>query len=618
MTDGAYFYVAFEVKQRTTVQATQHTNDVGAGVDDVVSFFVWPDGTDGFKYHFLSNAIGTHYQRSSENNTYAPTWQSAGHVTRDGFSVSMKIPLSAIRGGGAQPWRVQFSRDVISTHDLYVWSYDAAQQDDEDVLYAGYLRGLQARGGGVRAKPRVGIYGLASIASANAGGSTSRAGVDLSVPLTKSASFIATFHPDFSNVESDQQTIAPTAYRRFYNEVRPFFAQGASFYNNFSCVGCPGIQELYTPAIPTPREGYAVEGKQGPLDFAAFDAVGAGRIDAAQSVGVHSKDLKNSFQIQRVAVDLPGIKDDTVLYGATHNSLRGLLEYVNYGEENGTLVTDRSRGKRLDVGVGAYSKDAFAGASIRKIGAQYSPYDGFVEHSDIAGYQANVSKTWYFNSSGRIPRVIFEAFLDRYHDSTGSLNQTDNQIAAGWDFQQIFHSAKVWHARVQAGSSYLRLSDGTFTPVSQNGIELSYAYRTATPIALSYYTGRFGAGYLDSWTRSAGFRIGNRGTLFAEANDTIHRLDDRRRYVQWLERLTYSYQNGSDSSFAVGVRRIIGTSPLLLGPPVFSTGWNLSAAFHQRLPHDELYLVYGDASSFSTAPAAIVKFIHYIGAEKGT
>jgi hypothetical protein len=36
------------------------------------------------------------------------------------------------------------------------------------------------------------------------------------------------------------------------------------------------------------------------------------------------------------------------------------------------------------------------------------------------------------------------------------------------------------------------------------------------------------------------------------------------------------------------------------------------------LPHDELYLAYGDASQLSTLPQLVVKLIHYFGAEKGT
>ncbi len=44
----------------------------------------------------------------------------------------------------------------------------------------------------------------------------------------------------------------------------------------------------------------------------------------------------------------------------------------------------------------------------------------------------------------------------------------------------------------------------------------------------------------------------------------------------------------------------------------------MSFAFSQRRKHDELYFVYGDASAFITRPSATIKYIRYIGADKGT
>ena len=105
------------------------------------------------------------------------------------------------------------------------------------------------------------------------------------------------------------------------------------------------------------------------------------------------------------------------------------------------------------------------------------------------------------------------------------------------------------------------------------------------------------------------------------------------RNMVWLERVSYAFQNGKSSSIALGVRRIVGAQPLLEFPagalpasfhacdPAFNpcvNQWNVSGAYYQRLAHDELYLVYGDASQLTTQPQLILKIIHYFGAEKGT
>jgi len=621
MTDGTFLYVGFDARQMRSIQATQHTNDVGFGTDDQVAVYLWPDAGDGFSYAFYSNPIGTRYQFSTENTAYAPTWWSAGRIQSDGYTVTMKIPLAVIRGGTAKPWRVQFARQNPHTLDDFVWAFGSAEQQgaEQDVRYSGYLSGMPVRQAATRPRPRVEVYGLGDLAARTIGGPTSRAGVDLSIPITPTASFIATIHPDYSNVELDQQTIAPTAYRRLYSEVRPFFTQGANFYNGVVSTAGPAIQELYTPSIPTPRDGYALEGTQGQLNFATFDAVGNGRTDSAQALTVHTADLKYNFTMNRIAVNMPGFKDDTAVYGLSHDSNKGLLEYVNYGEENGTLVTDPTQATRFDIGLGAYDKSTLFGVALRRAGTQYDPFDGYVQHPGIAGWSADASKTWYLNSKARIPRVVFAGSIDAYRDTVSGIpNQADTQLALGWDMQNILGTKKLWHAYISTGSSYLRLPNGVFAPINQNGAWLAYNYRTETPSYLYYYTGRFGVGRLDSWTRITNWKIGGRALLTLEADDTIHRLDSGARNVQWLERASIAYQSGPNASLAIGVRRIIGTAPELYGPSPFQSAWNVSLAYHQRLPHDELYFVYGDASAFSTVPQLILKVIHYFGAEKGT
>jgi hypothetical protein len=164
------------------------------------------------------------------------------------------------------------------------------------------------------------------------------------------------------------------------------------------------------------------------------------------------------------------------------------------------------------------------------------------------------------------------------------------------------------------------LNDGTFTPVTQNGIDLSYHYHTPTVTQLSWYTGRFGPGTLDSWIRSTTLKAGSRGYISLEADDNIQWLDAGPVYHLWLEKATYTYENGSNSSIGIGVRRIIGTNPVLTNVPdnPYLNGWNLSLAYHIRFAKNELYLVYGDANAFQTAPRFVIKLIEYAGADKGT
>src|SRR5579885_1722810 len=288
-SDGAFIYVRFDAAQREPVTASAHSDDVGQGNDDAVWVDLWPNGSSGYYYQFEVTPNGTHYESSSENANYQPAWESHGAIHDGGYTATMKIPLKVIRGAHGGDWKAQFVRYIHATGEQQVWSFDPQQTQSDELARAGSLRFKDAAP--ARPAPRLALYGLATAASASAGGPTSRTGADVSIPSTPTASFYATFHPDFSNVELDQQTIAPSVTQRAFSEVRPFFTQGASLYNQVFYYATPSlIQPLYTPAIPTPRDGYAIEGKQGVISAAAFDALGNGRADMATALDYTSPD----------------------------------------------------------------------------------------------------------------------------------------------------------------------------------------------------------------------------------------------------------------------------------------------------------------------------------------
>jgi hypothetical protein len=611
MTDGAYLYVGVRAQQTTPVRALQHTNDVGVDTDDEVQIDLWPNGTAGFRYIFITTALGTHYQFSSENNSYDPTWWSAGKIVPGGFAVTMKIPLGIMHGSGSGTWRVQFARLIMATNDDLVWSYGPAQQNHNDVNYAGTAEGLP-QVAALRPAPRAGVYALGAIAAHSAGGNTSRAGVDLSVPVGFGTSFVGTFHPDYSNVEIDQQTIAPTAFPRFLNDVRPFFTQGANFYNTTpNCPDCPGTQ-LYTPNIPTPRNGYAIEGQHGLFSYGAFDAVGASRIDTAQAINYTSPNQQNLATIQRGSTSMPGLQDNSLNLSYTHDNLKNFSTWVRYATDSGTNVLAGDRAQRYETGVNFYTPTSSIAVGLRKVGQYYNPVDGLIFQPDIAGYYVNLSKQLKYASDAPIKEVDVFVDLNRFHGHTDGLSQASNFLQVGLTTRKLFH------VQLTTGSLYTRLGNGVFTPATQQGIALTHDYGSATPTTFSFNTGRFGPGRLNSWTRSTTLRAGERGSFTVEADNTDQHTDSGERFVQWLERASFAYQISSDSSLALGVRRIIGVPPELDVPQPFASGWNLSAAFHRKVPGGEVYVVYGDASTFSTVPQFIVKFIKYVGADKGT
>jgi hypothetical protein len=143
---------------------------------------------------------------------------------------------------------------------------------------------------------------------------------------------------------------------------------------------------------------------------------------------------------------------------------------------------------------------------------------------------------------------------------------------------------------------------------------------SSTPTSISYSTGRYGAGRLDTWFRSSTMRVGERGSLTLTVNNTAQWLNGLAPdNVQWFDSLAYSYQIDRDSSFGVGLRRVIGTPPQPNGGgDCIGTCSNVTLAFHKRFKHEELYAAYGDPNTLITVPQAILKIIFYLGSQKGT
>jgi hypothetical protein len=632
-TDGRAFYLRFDATQREPIAAAQHTNDVGQGNDDAVWVDLWPNGVSGYFYQFYATPNGTHYEYSSENTAYSPNWESQGGAHGDGYTVTMKIPLDVLRNAHGGTWKAQFVRYIRATGEQQVWSYDRIQMQPDsygnaDYAHAGSISVPPLTIGMSRPKPRAAVYALGEAASRTIGGSTSRVGADLSVPITPTASFYSTFHPDYSNVELDQQSISPTVYQRYYSEVRPFFTQAASFYNQFNCDACQNIQTLYTPAIPTPAEGYAVEGKQGPLGFASFDAIGDNRNDLASAIDYTSANTSWNSSIERVSVNMPGFTDTATEAGVAYSDLKHLSAYFNYGNDSGTNVLEPDEAQYYDFGGGwANQTFGFFGAT-RKVGEYYDPADGFISHPGIAGYALYSAKIWDFDANDKLAAVGVSGFVDRYQGPSQGIAQSDNQLLVD------VLTKSALDLQLFTGSNYWRFGN-LLTPISQNGGfqftydsglqtnnpgNFPYHGPSSTPTTISYNGGRYGNGRLDTWFRTTTIRVGNHGALTLALDDTAQWLPaPGPNNVQWFESVSYAYQIGRNSSFAIGLRRVIGDPPIPNGGgDCIGACSNVSVAYHLRLRSSEVYLAYGDPNTLTTVPQAIFKLIFYAGATKGT
>lgn len=557
----------------------------------------------------------------------------------------MAIPFAVIHGAHAGEWRMQFVRYVRSSGELNVWSYDGAQTNPDDVSRAGHVT-IPDVARQPLPKPRFAPYALGEAASKPAGGSTSRIGADFSIPIAQTASIFGTWHPDYSNVEIDQQTISPTVYQRIFTEVRPFFTQAAPFYNNFNCDVCSGFRTtLYTPNIPTPTQGYAFEGRNGQFGLAAFDAIGDGRTDAATALNYTSDDTHWNAAFQHVVADIPGVVDVSNEAGLSWFNGKYLSAYANYATDSGTNVLASNQGNWFDAGGGWINQRFAFFGSVRDVGTYFNPVDGFDSHPGIAGYALYSARVWTFSKPDFLSSIGVSGFLDRYQGPSYGQAQSDNQVLID------ILTKNTIDLQLFSGSDYWRFNEdqltqsnpppqtvvgpnNLLTPISQNaGFSLTYHSgmqnnlnnfpthgSSATPTSIQYFTGSYGlGGRLDTWFRNSTIRVGNRGSLTLYVDNTAQWFTHGTDNIQWFDGISYAFQVDANSSFALGVRRVVGF------PPIPNGGGNcegecsnVSVAYHLRLRNAEFYLAYGDPNTLVTVPQAIFKVIFYAGGQKGT
>jgi hypothetical protein len=666
--DDTALYVAFKAEQAgIPITATQTTNDVGFGQDDFVGFGVDTSGAGSQAYLYETTPKGVRYQQANENVRYRPRWAAAARVVGGTWTAVLIVPLSVLRvpHAGKQNWRLEFIRGIAAKGEHLSWVWDPIMADQTGAnwpafadtrFWAGASGITLASAGKARSGARADVYGLASVGNdrdlfQQANGEflpmkVRPYGIDVSYPVTPTISFVGTLNPDFSNVEVDQQTIAPQEFRRQLIEYRPFFAQGAAFINATSGSRSPtgnystaSNYIFYSPDIGPFDWGTKVEGSFGDqsigaLAFRGYDET-TGNTFSDQAYGYEHSTQGGTFIYWSDGVlahhSLAG--DDTTLEaGVEGRDLKdGWVWFFDHAFENGSWVPQGSA-DYTQAFVDRHKPNYEFNLGYLDVSPNYDPIDGFTANSDIRGPQ------FYANFVGTAPGVkswdlFFEA--DRFLDDSGAVHQADTQLFLTATFKNAFSLDGVGPAVGQLRSygipagpgcsgpivgtstftGYPCYLDGTTQPYNLFSLPIGYRDGTPTPVDVNYAFGSFGPDFVHLFTTTTSRPLSQRLSIGLEYDGTYERsfttgiLDS-----QWLRRVTLSFNLSSESTLSVAVRDING-----LGGFATQVGNNLAVAFHDRFRGgNELYVDYGTPAASATINRLIVKYIFHAGADAGT
>lgn len=631
--DEKNLYVAFRcVQSGVPISATQNVDHAGVLTDDHVTVLIDTSGNGSRSYDFRSSPKGVHDESSTENSRYTPVWQSAAKVLPNGdYNVMMIIPLSNLRseGGPTKRWRINFVRFIAATSDEYTWAYEPQESDPSNQQDWPVFTGLHIASTATRPKPYADVYALQS-------GGSQRAvfqngigqfepmnprplGVDVTYPFTNTLAFVGTLNPDFSNVEQDQATIAPQEFQVFYNEYRPFFAQGAGFINSLPNVGLNGPSDIlfYTPSIGIFNRGLKVEGTAGRNAIGVLNAIGAGFDDTAFGYKYVLPDNSFSASAEGVLARHTDLSDNVAGIGLGQtNPHSGEFTLLRYSSEAGTLVTDLGAAHSLLTGGGIQTSRFLALAFYKDVSPEFNPVDGFTQANDERGPQGLLQYNGTPAGNGPVKSYQLTALADRYVDGSGAVHQAD---VAGI-FNVTFKNQISLNGF--AGPSEFRFYDQGF-PDYTNGqtfwfnrrsLGIGYKDGTSSPIDVSYAWGPFNGQWVQQFNSSMTRTFGLYG-ISLEFDGNIERagagapISDS----QWLRRISLTRAFGRNATLAVGLRSINGTGGFA------EPGTNIAISYSQRFPNqDLLYLVYGTPAAPQTLHRLIAKYVFHIGGASGT
>jgi hypothetical protein len=645
--DDANLYVGFKLQQTVALVASQRTDNVGFGSDDFVGIAVDPAGNGEHAFMFETTPLGTRYQQSEETSRFTPVWYTQAVPTQDGWNAMLIVPLGVLKipSNGAQHWKVNFVRATVGSNEHDSWAWSPLMADGTvpqnwptfaDARYWKPLAGVNLQHAAEVPHPRAEVYGLGSGGGGReqfvdpVGNAITRTprltGIDLAYPITPSISAVAAVDPDFSNVEIDQQTIAPQQLQRNLTEYRPFFAQGANYIDSnrdgFQW-NLPLDRLFYSPGLGVLNSGIKVEGTSGIRSIGVLEARGddgpdGGKFDDVAWGLLHRRE-SNTLALWAngvMAHHTTGFDNSYEIGGYGRSKASGLVYAAQFGQENGSFVSKVSDAQQvrafIDIQRGGPNFGFEGALSYNDIGPQFHPVDGFTNLADIRG--PNIFFDWVRTMGPGSSLKNFDLFFnaDRWVDRSGNVHAADADYFLNFrtkHAQRYTLGDSVGELRDYNGSVYSGFPNGYANAVEQpfvlKDLEAHFGEGEPRSLNLAYQFGPFGSFNLNEYVTGAGFALGGGRTFSVDYDGTRERpFVGGPSDNQWLRRFAYAMPFGPQGTFTVSYRDISGTGGFAL------PGHNFALGIDKKFSNQsELFVNFGTPASQKTIDRFLVKYL---------
>ncbi len=227
--DAKFIYFAAKIQtDPAKVRATEYRENVSLQSDDAVYLAVDPFGTGGQLNRFGVNAKGATDIRIAGGRAAKREWLgeilAGGRKTETGYEVEARIPWAIMRlpAPGVRDLRLLVARYDANTQRSTLWVH--LPNGNSDIPF---WRGVDLPTSGSNRAIKLLPYFYGGFSEDD---HIANAGLDVKTSLTDRVDAVATFNPDFRNVENQILSLDFSYFERLAGESRPFFVEGGDYF----------------------------------------------------------------------------------------------------------------------------------------------------------------------------------------------------------------------------------------------------------------------------------------------------------------------------------------------------------------------------------------------------
>ena len=245
---------------------------------DWVGFSIDSRNDDYNGYFFAVNASGVKIDVSiSGHEDYDPSWDAVWNVAvafdDDGWTAEFDLPFAMFQFDNITDlvWGVEFLRGIHRVQESLMWP-GRAKAVRGSVFPLGVLLGLK----NIPDPKQLEIIPYTLLG--RSAETRLDLGLDVRYRLTSNSIMKMTFNPDFGQVEADPSVLNLTAFETQFEEKRPFFIEGGSFFKNrYKLFHSRRIGQ--TPGMLVPEDAVIIDSPD------ATTILGAGKILGETAAG---------------------------------------------------------------------------------------------------------------------------------------------------------------------------------------------------------------------------------------------------------------------------------------------------------------------------------------------